>query len=71
METKYVTKRNGEKQALEKNKIKERLAGLTEGLNKDMIDLDIVVEKVWIGTYPGKKFLTFRHYYGRAGQSCC
>lgn len=54
METKYVTKRNGEKQNLDKEKIKERLAGLTEGLNQNLLDLDVVVEKVWIGTYPGK-----------------
>ena len=66
-----MTKRNGEKQLLDKSKIKERLAGLTEGLKKEHLNLDIVVEKVWTGTYPGKYGLNFRHHHGRVGQPGC
>jgi hypothetical protein len=51
---KYVTKRNGEKQPMSKEKLLARLKELTEGLNKEYINLDIVVEKVFIGSYPGK-----------------
>jgi hypothetical protein len=59
-EVKYVTKRDGSKQTIDKTKIKMRLSELTEGLNSEFLNLDVVIEKVYQGTYPGKQriFLT-------------
>lgn len=49
----YVTKRNGEKQAVDTNQIKERLEKLSFGLEMKYIDLDLVVQKVVQGMHDG------------------
>ena len=51
---KYVTKRNGNKEELNAERVKERIVNLAEGLNKEFIDFDAVVEKTIDGVYPGK-----------------
>lgn len=50
---KFVTKRNGQKQVLEKSKLKARIADLTEGLNAEYLNLDVVIEKVLTGSFCG------------------
>ena len=50
---KYVTKRNGEKQNVQTNQIKERLEKLAFGLEKKYIDLDLVIQKVIQGMHDG------------------
>ncbi len=49
----FVLKRNGQKEIVDPIKIKERLEGLITGLNKEFINLDIVVAKVVQGIYDG------------------
>jgi ribonucleoside-diphosphate reductase alpha subunit len=49
----YVLKRDGQKELVCPEKIKERLHGLTTGLNSQFINLDIVVAKVVQGIYDG------------------
>jgi ribonucleotide reductase alpha subunit len=51
---KYVTKRDGTQAEIKQIRIKERLVGLTTGLNMDYINLDIITEKVYKGIYSGK-----------------
>lgn len=58
---KYVTKRDGSKQEIVPDKVKERVAALAEGLETDHIDLDVIVGKVMAGVYDGK-FLTIRRH---------
>ena len=49
----FVTKRNGNKEKLDPVMIKERLNSLMTGLNKEFVELDIVVGKVMQGIYDG------------------
>jgi ribonucleoside-diphosphate reductase alpha subunit len=49
----YVLKRNGQKELVCPDKIKERLQTLMTGLNETYINLDIVVAKVVQGIYDG------------------
>ena len=49
----HVTKRNGERQRVDPNSIKERLQTLMYGLNDKYVNLDIVVAKVMQGIYDG------------------
>jgi len=51
---KFVIKRDGTEAEIKADKIKERLSGLTDGLNMDYINLDIITEKVFKGIYSGK-----------------
>lgn len=51
---KFVVKRDGTKAEIKQIRIKERLQGLTDGLNMDYINLDIITEKVYKGIYSGK-----------------
>jgi ribonucleoside-diphosphate reductase alpha chain len=51
----YVTLRNGEKQLVCSERIKERLRSFTDDLNKDYINVDVVVAKVMSGIYSGIK----------------
>ena len=55
---KYVVKRDGTQSEINMLRIKERLQGLTSGLNMDYINLDVVTEKVFKGIYNGKFFKT-------------
>jgi ribonucleoside-diphosphate reductase alpha subunit len=49
----FVTKRNGQKEKVDPVMIKQRLEALITGLNKEFINLDIVVAKVVQGIYDG------------------
>ncbi len=49
----YVIKRDGTKEVVTSERIKERLQGLTENLNMDFINLDLVCAKVCKGIYDG------------------
>lgn len=49
-----VTKLDGTQVPFEKSKLKAYLAGFLDGLNKEFLNLDIVVEKVASGLYNGK-----------------
>jgi len=49
----HVVKRNGSREVVTPERIKERLQGLTEGLNTTYINLDIVTAKVCKGIYDG------------------
>jgi ribonucleoside-diphosphate reductase alpha subunit len=49
----YVTKRNGKKEKVLPERIKERLQTLMTGLNESYVNLDIVVAKVVQGIYDG------------------
>lgn len=49
----YVTKRNGEKQAIDINQIKERLDKLSFELDRKYINIDLIVEKVIQGMHDG------------------
>lgn len=51
----YVIKRNGSKEKVDSSRIKDRLLALTEGLNNDYINVDLVVAKVMSGIYDGVK----------------
>ena len=51
---KYVIKRDGTKAEIKADRIKERLAGLCDGLNMEYVNLDIITEKVFKGIYSGK-----------------
>ncbi len=56
-DTKFVIKRDGTQAEIKQDRIKERLQGLVQGLNKDYINLDIICEKVFKGIYSGKSIL--------------
>lgn len=49
----FVTKRNGEKQEVDPEKIKNRLVALSYNLHQDYINIDIVIAKVMSGIYDG------------------
>lgn len=49
----FVTKRNGEKQEVNSEKIKNRLLALSHNLHQDFINIDIVIAKVMSGIYDG------------------
>lgn len=49
----FVTKRDGTKQLVDSSKIVKRLEGLSEGLHKEYVNLDIVVAKLMSGIYNG------------------
>jgi len=49
----FVIKRNGNKEKLNSEMIKERLNSLMTGLDREYVDLDIVVGKVMQGIYNG------------------
>lgn len=49
----FVTKRNGQRERVCPERIKERLATLMDGLNSDYVNLDIVAAKVIQGVYDG------------------
>jgi ribonucleoside-diphosphate reductase alpha subunit len=49
----YVTKRDGKQEKVDPIKIKERLEGLMNGLNRDYVNLDIVIAKVVQGIFNG------------------
>lgn len=49
----YVKKRDGKLEKVDPIRIKERLDGLMTGLNRDYVNLDIVVAKVFQGIYNG------------------
>lgn len=53
-EGRFVLKRNGSQQEMDKAKIRARLSELTEGLNAEYLNLDVVIEKVAAGSYPSK-----------------
>jgi hypothetical protein len=53
-EKKFVIKRDGTQAEIKADRIKERLAGLCEGLNMDYVNLDIITGKVYKGIYSGK-----------------
>lgn len=50
---KFVTKRNGQRDAVDTKQIKERLEKLTFELDKKYINLDLIVEKVIQGMHDG------------------
>ena len=54
----FVIKRDGTKEKVNSERVKERLSSLTKGLNKDYINLDLVVAKVMSGIYDGVDTLT-------------
>jgi hypothetical protein len=54
-EKKFVIKRDGTQAEIKADRIKERLAGLCEGLNMDYVNLDIITGKVYKGIYSGIK----------------
>jgi len=49
----HVLTRDGSRVPVNTARIKERLQGLTSGLNTDYLDIDIVVAKVIKGIYDG------------------
>ena len=51
----FVTKRDGSRQPINTEKIRHRLARLTEGLSETYINLDIIVSKVSEGIFCGVK----------------
>ncbi len=51
---KYVTKRNGSMQPIDKEKIRKRLQAHSHGLNLNYINFDVIVKKVYDGIYTGK-----------------
>ncbi|OMJ79867.1 hypothetical protein SteCoe_20010 [Stentor coeruleus] len=51
----YVTKRDGSRQPINPEKIRHRLARLTEGLSERYINLDVIIKKVSEGIYNGVK----------------
>lgn len=52
--TKYVIKRNGTKEEIQKDRIKSHLESLCDDtLNMDFINLDIITEKVYRGISDG------------------
>lgn len=51
---KFVIKRSGCNQDVDKEKIRKRLTNLGADLNAEYINYDVVVEKVYSGIYSGK-----------------
>lgn len=49
----YVVKRDGSKERVQPEMIKERLMKLMSGLNEQFVNLDLVVTKVMLGIYDG------------------
>ena len=49
----YVIKRDNTRELVQPSRIKERLEDLMNGLNRDYVNLDIVVAKVFQGIYNG------------------
>ncbi len=52
--TKYVVKRDGKTQDLEMNKLRKRFENLSDGLNMEYVNFDILVAKLASGIYQGK-----------------
>ena len=52
-EQKYVIKRDGTKQIINQDKIRQRLSNLSDGLNTKYINFDVIVNKVYQGIYSG------------------
>ena len=57
-ESRTVVKRDGSKQTFDKEKILKRVQALSDGLNKEYVTYDAIVEKVCNGIYNGKFSLT-------------
>ena len=51
---KYVIKRDGTRQDVDKGKIKTRMLNHSHGLNEKFINYDVIVHKVFSGIYSGK-----------------
>ena len=49
-----IVKRDGSKQAFDRNKILERVKSLAYGLNERYVTYDEVIDKVATGLYDGK-----------------
>lgn len=49
----HVINRNGEKQELHLDRIKERIERLAFGLDKNFINIDLIIQKVIQGMYDG------------------
>ena len=49
----YVLKRDGRKEAVQFDKITERIKKLVYGLNPDFVDASSIAQKVIGGVYPG------------------
>jgi transcriptional regulator NrdR family protein len=58
-DVKYVIKRDGSRQPVDLEKIRARFSNKIDGLNMNYINLDIIVQKVANGIYPGMKIQIF------------
>jgi transcriptional regulator NrdR family protein len=50
-EEKFVIKRDGTKQSLNLNKLRERFVNTAAGLNMDYVNFDVIVAKLKSGIY--------------------
>ena len=50
----HIVKRDGSKIAYDESKLRAYLQTLTEGLNAQFMDLDLIIKKVSVGLYNGK-----------------
>lgn len=53
-EIRYVIKRDGSKQPIDLNKIRNRFVNKAHDLNQNYINFDVIVNKVSTGVYNGK-----------------